>query len=171
VTHDQEEALALSDQVAVMRDGRIEQVDSPAALYDDPCNEFVAGFIGQHNFLDCKGTERAGEYRTDDGVLLRSEHSAAPPAATRYRAAIRPEHVRIATLEAPPGANAIEGTITAAVVLGETIQYVLQAARGGHDITIRASRQRGETVHREGDACWAIWSARDVRVFARDGSK
>ena len=47
VTHDQEEALALSDRVAVMRDGRIEQVDSPAALYDRPCNAFVAGFIGQ----------------------------------------------------------------------------------------------------------------------------
>ena len=51
VTHDQEEALAISDRIAVMRDGKIRQIGSPEDLYERPCNRFVAGFIGDANFL------------------------------------------------------------------------------------------------------------------------
>src|SRR5204863_401555 len=62
VTHDQEEALSLSDRVAVMRDGRVQQVASPKALYERPANRFVADFVGTNNFIPGVVTERAGAH-------------------------------------------------------------------------------------------------------------
>jgi spermidine/putrescine transport system ATP-binding protein len=136
VTHDQEEALALSDRVAVMRDGRIEQLDSPSVLYDNPCSAFVAGFIGQNNFLSGRN------------------------------AAIRPEHVRLVRSNTSPASDAIRGRITAAVMLGEMMQYVLTSEDGQEEIIVRSPRHHGE-ARQEGDDCWAVWDARDVRTFSR----
>ncbi len=96
VTHDQEEALTLSDQVAVMRDGAIEQIGAPREIYERPHNEFVAGFLGASNFLD--GTVVAAS-----GSVKAVQTAAGPvPAAvekfamgTKARIAIRPERVRV----------------------------------------------------------------------------
>jgi len=114
VTHDQEEALHLSDRIAVMRDGRIEQIDPPQSIYDAPSNEFVADFVGDVTFLKCEA--RADEatqavYRSgsaqifiDVGVRL--------PGGT-FRLAVRPEHVSVRPQGSAPKAadNCLPATV------------------------------------------------------------
>lgn len=70
VTHDQEECFAISDKVAIMNHGVIEQMDTPSAIYNHPKTEFIAHFVGFENFLDLKKTETAGIYLADDGTKI-----------------------------------------------------------------------------------------------------
>lgn len=100
VTHDQEEALAMSDRIVVMSDGEIQQVGGAEEIYQRPANAFVAGFIGKQNFVDAQ----IGEARAGGTVTLPTAHTtleataeavAGFPTGTRVRAAIRPESIRI----------------------------------------------------------------------------
>src|SRR4029077_20192962 len=77
VTHDQEEAMTMSDRLAVMRHGRIEQIGAPADVYEDPQTEFVAGFLGVSNLLDGEVKDRSGNLRT---LLLEGRQSGECPA-------------------------------------------------------------------------------------------
>ncbi|MFN4159532.1 MAG: ABC transporter ATP-binding protein [Gemmobacter sp.] len=90
VTHDQEEALTMSDRVAVMQAGRIRQVGTPRDIYTRPVNRFVADFIGETNFL--MGTTVPGGVRLDSGAVVEAEGAAA---AGRVTVAVRPEQVRL----------------------------------------------------------------------------
>ncbi len=105
VTHDQTEALTMSDRVAVMREGRIEQVGPPDELYELPVSRFVADFLGESNFLQGRGRKPAG-----GGAVLRADGGLARPGAGRRASppgppgtagllAIRPEKVRLAPAE------------------------------------------------------------------------
>src|SRR5437870_4182552 len=64
VTHDQEEAMTMSDRLAVMRHGKVEQIGEPEAVYESPATEFVAGFLGASNLIDCEVRDQQGEYAT-----------------------------------------------------------------------------------------------------------
>ncbi len=116
VTHDQEEALTMSDRVAVMDGGRIQQVDTPFRIYERPASEFVAGFIGVSNLL-----ERDGRQVT-----------------------VRPEKVHLVTDgETPPaGAHVEAGTVTEVVYLGMVTRYIVALDAGGN---VTALRQNVET--------------------------
>ncbi|HET9608214.1 MAG TPA: spermidine/putrescine ABC transporter ATP-binding protein, partial [Acidimicrobiales bacterium] len=116
VTHDQDEALTMSDRIAVMDAGRVQQIGSPVEIYDRPANVFVAGFIGQANLWPCQVTATDGDTLAVAalGTALRSL-----PGDTRVEAGrdaslmVRPERVRVA-VEAPDGAagaNAVEATV------------------------------------------------------------
>ncbi len=94
VTHDQEEALHLSDRIAVMRGGRIEQLDSPQAIYLRPVNDFVADFIGDISFLDGDFDPAADALRLPDGTLV---PVALSRAAGPVRLAVRPEQVQLSS--------------------------------------------------------------------------
>jgi len=128
VTHDQEEALSLSDRVAVMRDGRILQVASPKTLYERPVNRFVADFVGTNNFIAgvCRerGPERAA-VETALGVLHGRAAEAVGPGA-RCVIAVRPENVALGGA----GENGVDGRITFAAYLGNTLRYDVETARG-----------------------------------------
>lgn len=96
VTHDQSEALNLSDRVAVFNKGRLEQVDAPERLYERPCTPFVASFIGENNLLDGRiETLAAGHaaIRLDRGAVLRMSVAGNPAIGDRVKVGIRPEHV------------------------------------------------------------------------------
>ncbi|MCF0083325.1 polyamine ABC transporter ATP-binding protein, partial [Streptomyces lomondensis] len=98
VTHDQEEALVLSDRIAIMKDGRIEQFDTPRGLFERPRTAFVADFLGAANFLTGKVEESAEDgctrVRLDTGgVLTARAHPYAP--GQRVRAAVRPGRLRL----------------------------------------------------------------------------
>ena len=98
MTHDQEEALTLSDRVAVMRDGRVLQVDTPIQLYEYPINLFVASFIGKANFLPGLLLHLEGNkahVRVSEGVVEGRVTSDIPVGA-RVRVMIRPENIRLA---------------------------------------------------------------------------
>jgi ABC-type Fe3+/spermidine/putrescine transport system ATPase subunit len=128
VTHDQEEALSLSDRVAVMRAGRIQQVGSPKTLYERPANRFVADFVGTNNLIDGVCRE-AGACRVVVETALGRLHGrpgAGVEVGTRCVVAVRPENV---TLDAPAD-NVVEGRVAVASYLGTTVRYDVQTTAG-----------------------------------------
>ena len=108
VTHDQDEALAMSDRIAVMNGGRVEQLGTPRQVYEQPSTEFVADFIGSLNALDVQ-VDALGE---GDRVLAPAGHALGEP----VRLTIRPEHVQVGT--APASASRLTGTLADVVYLG-----------------------------------------------------
>jgi spermidine/putrescine ABC transporter ATP-binding subunit len=129
VTHDQEEALSLSDRVAVMKDGRVLQVGPPKELYERPQTRFVADFVGTNNLVPGEVSERRGDrllVRTALGAL-----EAIPAGALGERCvlAIRPENAALA--EAPAGGdNAVRGRVAFAAYLGNALRYDVETAGG-----------------------------------------
>ena len=128
VTHDQEEALSLSDRVAVMRDGRVQQVASPKALYERPLNRFVADFVGTNNFIPGVVTERAGAHVLVETALgpvcARPAVDLAPGAVCVL--AVRPENVALDGA----GENVVEGHVRLAAYLGNTLRYDIETSTG-----------------------------------------
>ncbi|WP_292766698.1 MULTISPECIES: ABC transporter ATP-binding protein [Microbacterium] len=163
VTHDQAEALSMSDRIAVMRAGRIEQLDAPAAIYAEPASAYVASFIGQQNFVH--GTVRADGEAVDTaiGVIAGRWGGERVAAGQPAVAAIRPEYVR---LEQGEGAG-VRGRVLGVSHLGETLQV---AVRIGEDATF-LSRMPAPTAPEVGvdDEVRCVWSSADARLFAADG--
>jgi iron(III) transport system ATP-binding protein len=129
VTHDQEEALSLSDRVAVMKDGRVLQVGVPRELYERPRTRFVADFVGTNNLLPGQVTERRGDTLIVDTALGRLEAIPNGAVGGRCVLAIRPENVTIAV--APPATgNVVRGRISLTSYLGNTLRYDVETGGG-----------------------------------------
>ncbi|MCV0334446.1 ABC transporter ATP-binding protein [Microbacterium sp.] len=163
VTHDQAEALSMSDRIAVMRAGRIEQLDAPAAIYAEPASAYVASFIGQQNFVH--GTVRADATAVDTaiGVIAGRWGGEQVAAGQPAVAAIRPEYIH---LEQGGGAG-VRGRVLGVSHLGETLQV---AVRIGGDATF-LSRMPAPTAPQVGvdDEVRCVWNPADARLFAADG--
>jgi spermidine/putrescine transport system ATP-binding protein len=132
VTHDQEEALTMSDRIAVMNRGRVEQIGVPEDVYERPATTFVAGFIGVSNLMPAV-IARPGEVRLDAGPSVRVQEDGLAP-GERCHAVVRPEKLRI---EAPgPGAAAsnglpqVEGIVESSIYLGTATQIVVDLGDG-----------------------------------------
>ena len=145
VTHDQEEAMTMSDTIAVMRHGRIEQLGAPEELYERPTTEFVAGFLGVSNLLDGEIVGRDDRYadvRLTDGTVLRAP-SGGMNGSRQVRIGIRPEKLRVLALHGDgtsttdDGANAIEGVVLDASYIGVSTQYLVET-KDGHTMTVYA---------------------------------
>jgi spermidine/putrescine ABC transporter ATP-binding subunit len=134
VTHDQEEALTMSDRIAVMNDGKVAQVGSPEDLYDRPSNRFVAGFIGESNFLPAivRGMEDDVVITECDGALIRAMCPGRPASGDKVTLTTRPERLRFAdsAWNATTPQNRLSVTVTEAVFAGERCRYMLQAGDG-----------------------------------------
>ena len=135
VTHDQREALIMSDRVAVMNEGRIEQAGSPSDLYDRPANRFVAGFIGESNFFDGEVTAVNGRdvavRIAGTEVIAVSER--APAIGARVVLAVRPEKIGFRDGAAPgPQArlNALGALVRDVAFVGDMHRYILEIAPG-----------------------------------------
>ena len=129
VTHDQEEALSLSDRVAVMRDGRVLQVAEPKTLYERPDTRFVADFVGTNNFIPGVCREVQNGHLVVE-TPLGSLHARASPAVTpgsRCVLAVRPENLALGG----DGQNVVDGTIVLASYLGSALRYDVATADGG----------------------------------------
>jgi iron(III) transport system ATP-binding protein len=139
VTHDQTEALAMSNEVAVMRDGKIEQIGKPREIYEAPQTRFVADFIGTSNFIDGVVQEkRKGAYlvRTDQGDLeVPSETEHQPGEAVVVSA--RPEHIALSTVQNGAGPNRWPGRVSVRSFLGEVVDHVVSV--GGSEIRVRCN--------------------------------
>jgi spermidine/putrescine ABC transporter ATP-binding subunit len=131
VTHDQEEALSLSDRVAVMKDGRVLQVGSPKELYERPRTRFVADFVGTNNLLPGRVRGRHGAELVVD-TEVGSLHAVSEAAVgERCVLAIRPENVAIAACgEAASHGNVVRGRVTFVAYLGSALRYDVEAAPG-----------------------------------------
>ena len=129
VTHDQEEALTMSDRIAVMNEGRVEQVGDAEDVYERPATTFVAGFIGVSNLMPgvVSGTGGGGSMRLDSGVEVRVAVNGLRT-GDRAHAVVRPEKLRIgdAADSAPAGDPSVEGTVESSVFLGTATQIVVR---------------------------------------------
>jgi len=131
VTHDQAEARTLSDRVALFNQGRIEQLASPKALYDTPCNPFVAGFLGDNNMLRGARESEPGRVRTPRGALLRARPAAGAPHGEQAILCVRPEALQIAVDGAgPPTENRLDATLVDAIHQGDHWRLVMQLHDG-----------------------------------------
>ncbi len=142
VTHDQEEALAMSDRVAVMNAGRIEQLAVPREIYDRPATRFVADFIGETNFI-----ERGG------GVV-----------------AVRPEQLRISSA-GPNGSAGLQGTVVTTMIVGPAVQCIVRTQEG-QEVLVRQQRQGDtgdlETLG-EGDRVTITWAEEAALTLEQGG--
>src|SRR5690348_6992086 len=140
VTHDQEEALSMSDRVAVMSNGVIEQLDEPRAIYDRPLTPFVADFIGDMNFLDGEIVETAdGGYAADAGagIVVRGRGDATR--GDRVRIGVRPERMGAHPGAGAGTANSAPAEVVTKMYLGDQVQIVARLASGS-DVIVREQR-------------------------------
>jgi spermidine/putrescine transport system ATP-binding protein len=165
VTHDQEEALAMSDRIAVMRDGRVEQIGTPAELYDEPRTAYVAGFIGAQNFFTGTiGDPGGADLLDDNGTPIRTGRRAeGTVAGARGIAAVRPENVRLSTTEPTDDGNRISGRVVTVVMLGDALEYVVNSERG-HEYFARVPRYTSG-LPQAGDAVWMHWPAARTALY------
>ena len=125
VTHDQQEAMTLSDRVAVFNHGRVEQLASPQQLYDAPVNAFVAGFVGDNNQL-AGASGGSGSFELGDGSRLQARSAGALAAGAAATLCIRPEHLRLA--RADDRLNRLPATLLDAIPLGDHWRLVVRLA-------------------------------------------
>jgi spermidine/putrescine ABC transporter ATP-binding subunit len=174
VTHDQEEALTMSDRVAVMQGGRIEQVGSPAELYDTPASRFVADFIGESNFLDgiAVSAERDGRWRcrAAGGLEFVGVGAQALEAGQAITAAVRPEKLMQAGDDGAaalgPIANTCKGVVEEAIYVGDVTRYRVGLGADGA-VTIKVPNRHAVRPLAAGAAIAVSWSPDDTRLFPR----
>ncbi len=149
VTHDQEEALTMSDRIAIMNEGQIIQLDTPVALYESPASLFVADFIGESNFLKGQIAETDGDrtaVETDEGLKVWVAKFNQAQAGEEVSVAIRPEKIQILTPDAPDAndiVNRFKGRIEEIVYVGEARIYRVSLAPG---ILVDVKVQSGPSV-------------------------
>jgi spermidine/putrescine ABC transporter ATP-binding subunit len=173
VTHDQEEALVMSDRIAIFSRGRIEQLGTGEDLYERPTSLFVADFIGTSNIL-------RGQFERDGGAggwisLLSSRLRVSPAAADRASLddgseaalVVRPERTRILdpAEPAPPGSNVLDATVDAVLYLGSESKYGLRLA-DGQTAAVREPRDRAGRSWEQGDAVRVAWAVEDGVLLA-----
>ena len=154
VTHDQEEALTMSDQIVVMRDGLIQQKGDPTVLYEQPVNRFVADFIGTSNFTDAtvvEGTDAEGRIvvRTARGLTMTgrmTDPDARPAIGDAVIVATRPERLEVvpegAAEAARPGMTQIPGRVQQGTYLGDQTEYRVQTGEAG-ELIVRHQNAAG----------------------------
>jgi len=173
VTHDQEEALTMSDRIAVMNQGRLAQIGTPAEIYENPRTAFVADFIGECNFLSGTVTAVDGALATvADGAGASFRIPAAGVAPGRpVQIAVRPEwHDVWRPGAVPREENGLPGTVRDVVYLGETV-HVLVRLEGGADVRV-ALRNEGQLVKPvpwgPGDQVAVGWLPEDCQVLEQE---
>ena len=162
VTHDQEEAMSMSDRIAIMLDGHIEQLADPETVYERPTSAFVAGFVGRNNFWRGKGS--ADGVIADDGTVFkiaRPEERVAPGEGAI--AAVRPECFRLDTTDPGRDVNVLPGVVASVAHFGDVLQYVVTA--GHREIIVLTPRAAASRLEM-GDDVWCSWSAEDVYQFS-----
>ena len=173
VTHDQEEALTMSDRIAVMDDARIAQLGTPAEIYENPRTAFVAKFIGESNFFEGTVVGRAGEWweverSTGAGGRFRIPVQPGVGPGGRVRIAVRPEWLDLCRPgQGPAGENSLGGTVREVIYLGETI-HVLVRLPEGVDVTV-ALRNEGQLIKplpwKRGDTAAVAWLPEDCQIL------
>jgi spermidine/putrescine transport system ATP-binding protein len=169
VTHDQEEALSLSNRIAVMNRGHIEQIGSPRSIYDSPQTPFVAEFIGDTNLFQGKA-EWDGPYRatftTLGGLHLRVESNADPLpnlGNMTFSLVVRPEKIHLSSTLPPDAVNCLQGTLMQIMYLGTHRQCWVQLTNGEQ---LMARLPAGTFDLEESAPVYAYWSPQDCLILA-----
>ncbi|MFI2034543.1 ABC transporter ATP-binding protein [Streptomyces bottropensis] len=166
VTHDQEEALVLSDRIAVMRDGRIDQFDTPRELFERPRTPFVADFLGAANFLPGTVQQQTPErtvVKLDTSGLLKARSQTGVEGA-RVRAAVQPGRLRLC----PPGEGFCTGTVETVTYVGTLVRVTVRPAGDGDTGPVRLELPAGRAPV-IGEQVSLTADPDDVSVFAAEG--
>jgi spermidine/putrescine ABC transporter ATP-binding subunit len=172
VTHDQEEALILSDRIAVMNLGKIEHLGSPAEVFETPRTKFVADFMGVANFLPAQVTGRSAVHVLADaeGIAIESAVSGNAPEGRSLEAAIRAERIEILPETAVvPAINAVRGRIESAVYHGNasTYEVAIDTRGSGRRLTVRENNRGAAGARLAAGARVALtWSPSSVRLLS-----
>ena len=174
VTHDQEEALTMSDRIAVMDNARVAQLGTPAEIYENPRTAFVAKFIGESNFFEGKAGRGSNgtpvlEWTYGGHVVLPSGTSITPGTPTRI--AVRPEWMDVWRPDAvPAGENAVAGSIEDVIYLGETMHVLVRVPHHG-TVTV-AVRNEGQLIKplpwKRGDDAAVAWLPEDCQILENE---
>jgi spermidine/putrescine transport system ATP-binding protein len=172
VTHDQEEALTLSDRIAVMNHGRILQEGTPQGIYERPRSKFVADFIGQTNFFEGEVEEAdrsATVVRERAGFVLRCAPAAWVSRGMRVAVAVRPEKIAPANGSAP-AANRLSGTLVRVTYLGDLVQYHV-ALPGGREVVCQRQNEADDPASRwqVGAEVGLAWEEASALVLEQEG--
>jgi spermidine/putrescine transport system ATP-binding protein len=169
VTHDQEEAMTMSDRIAVMRDGRVEQIGAPSDVYEAPRTEFVAEFLGASNLLRGRVTatdERMATVLLDGGSEIRVPVARLAGGGNgAVKVGVRPEKVRLEPDggEVPSGCNAVTGTLRVSAFMGVSHQYTVDGP-DGTTLTVYAQNVGGTARPQPGDRVRLIWEPEQTFV-------
>ena len=175
VTHDQEEALTMSDRIAVMHQGQVEQLAPPEEVYERPATEFVAGFIGVSNLLPGEVESVSGDevhMRLDSGPTVKARGRGAAR-GDRSHAVVRPEKLRVSRVEEPatPGQPSVEGIVESAVYLGTATQMVVLLA-GDVRLTVlvpNADEAERQTLPGAGARVRLTWAPEHMHIVSANG--
>ena len=159
VTHDQGEALTMSDRIAVMNSGVIEQLASPRDIYEKPATKFVAGFIGTSNLLT------GAVSRTEAGIAViepgEGQRILVPvpgaSAGDAVEVTVRPEKITLSAAPPPAGACALRGTVSEVVYLGTSTSYNVTMSIGAEVVVFVQNAHNASDAAGRGDAVWLSW--------------
>jgi spermidine/putrescine transport system ATP-binding protein len=161
VTHDQGEALTMSDRIAVMNDGHIEHLGTPREIYEHPRTRFVAGFIGTSNLLTGTVTRMDGdraviELGPDERIIVPVQDRAVWPGSP-LELTVRPEKIDLLT--APPAGEgcALRGTVTEVVYLGTSTNFSVSTTAGSDMVVFQQNSASAADVAARGDSVWLSW--------------
>jgi spermidine/putrescine transport system ATP-binding protein len=175
VTHDQGEALSMSDRIAVMRAGRIEQLADSDTIYSAPASAYVAAFVGQQNFFDGRVAAGAAAVESAYALLRPAAPITGMAVGASARAAVRPEFVEISEQRPDGDANVAQGRVIGVSHLGETMQFLVQLASAqtgstsGSALSVIARRPTPDAPRVDvGATVWCSWRPESVQVFPVD---
>jgi spermidine/putrescine transport system ATP-binding protein len=162
VTHDQGEALTMSDRLVVMNAGRIEQLGAPREVYERPRTRFVAGFIGTSNLIT--GTVKSIDGGTavldtgvDESVVVPDANEAGAQVGAQLDITVRPEKIVLSDEQPEAGRCAIRGRVTEVVYLGTATHYAIKAADGAELLVFLQNASDAEDIAHRNDEVWLSW--------------
>ncbi|MQA81003.1 MAG: polyamine ABC transporter ATP-binding protein [Streptosporangiales bacterium] len=166
VTHDQSEALTMSDRIAVMSDGAVEQLGSPTDVYEHPASRFVAGFIGTSNLLTgtverVDGDHAVVTYGADERITVPLHGGRTAAVGESLELTVRPEKIDISATP-PESADAlcmIRGTVAELVYLGTSTNYTVATRTGDEVVVFCQNASSAATAADRGDEVWLSWRA------------
>jgi len=167
VTHDQEEALTMSDRVAVLNAGRVEQIGTVNEIYYKPATRFVASFIGESNIVEAEILRAEGEFlhcRLEGGLEL-AVRTPNPPAHSQILLSLRPEKIRL-TRENPGGRNSFPGTIEMEIFKGAMDELTISVQGGLQLGAVTANDGQAESDLHEGERIFARIQPEDIHIVA-----
>jgi len=166
VTHDQEEALSMSDRIAVMDAGRLEQVGTPRELYEEPATPFAADFLGVSNLMtvEVDGVDADGCRLRLGDARLQAAGGAGLVAGAAATIVVRPERIVLEPYRTAAGGNRVPGMVERTVYIGSAIQVIVRLATGG-TLQVSVPNTGGDLDYRHGTPVCALLPAEAIRVL------
>ncbi len=165
VTHDQEEALVMSDRIAVMSQGKVEQIGYPEDIYERPATRFVAGFIGTSNIIEAEVTGRVGDFlqlasSEGDRLLVAAPAGRSISVGEKLAFTVRPEKLRVAGADDPVADQlcTVAGTVVDVVYQGVSTQLVIRTDTGTSLVAFRQNSERVSDAGVPGSPARLVWS-------------